>query len=426
MFSLKDKKIAIWGLGKEGHSLLDFLSKKYPSQKIEILDDETADKITDFDVVFKSPGVSLYHPLIQKAKRAGVLISSGVNLYLSLKPKETKVIAITGTKGKSTTSALLTHTLKSLGKKAEIGGNFGVPAIEFVDKTPEFLVMETSSYQAADLTGDLERALVLNLYPEHKNWHLTHEQYFLDKLHILENVSDKTHAFLNAMDEKTLSLVKDKEGYSFFNSKEGFHIEEGFFMKANQPIFKTSSLALKGDHNQIDALAVLALVDSLGMNPSLCEQAFQSFESLPHRMACVLKNEKYCCYDDSISTIPETALAALKTLQSLQKPTVLIAGGFDRGPDFEKLADYLVKEQVFCVALPDTGVRLLKALKEKGGKGILASDMKEAVSKAFDFLPKGGVILLSPASPSYNVYKNYEEKGDDFKRQVLEYLSLKK
>ena len=183
---LEHKRIAIWGMGREGLAVKQALQKHVAGAEISEITEDNLNDIFKAQVLVKSPGVSLYRPEIIRAKEQGIVVTSGTNLFMANKNPNTKVIAITGTKGKSTTSSLMAHTLKTYGFRVCLGGNIGVPLIEFADEPVDYVVAELSSYQCADFVGRPDVSVLLNLYPEHLQWHGSHEQYYADKKHMWE------------------------------------------------------------------------------------------------------------------------------------------------------------------------------------------------------------------------------------------------
>ena len=409
---LNGKKIGIWGMGREGRSAKSILIKH--TQKttlIEISEENKAD-IFSCDVLIKSPGVSFYRPEIQEALKKHILITSGTNLFFENKNPQTFVIAVTGTKGKSTTSSLLAHTLKTLGKSVNLGGNIGEPLINFVDQKTDFLVAELSSYQCADLNGHPNIGVITNLYPEHLQWHGTHEQYYQDKLHL---INQSEQVILNGNDQRLKKYLSDGDNTSF-NTPEAIHVQGEYFYDRHMPLFPLSKLNLLGIHNAENACAVLTVIKLLGLPLLKCAHAFQTFQPLPHRLQILGTKAGLTYVDDSISTTPETAVAALKALDKGQDIT-LIAGGFDRGQDYTELIRFMAKykNRFRLVTLPDTGKRLSELSQKAGIETSLTSEMPTAVNIAEHITPPHGIILLSPAAPSYNLYQNFEERGNDFK-----------
>jgi len=409
--NLENKVIGIWGQGKEGTAATKAIVEHCSEFEIvEINEGNTAD-IAKCQVLIKSPGVSLYRKEIEDAVKQGIIVTSGTNLFFANKANNTKVIAVTGTKGKSTTSSLIYHTLHELGINVELGGNIGRPLIELSDTKADWIVAEMSSYQCADVIGNPDIGILMNLYPEHLQWHGSHEQYWSDKLHMINQAKIK---LLNAEDERTLKFADIKNAF-WYNNKDGFHVKDGYFWNGNEKLFTTETLPLLGEHNAENACAVLKIVEILDLPLAQCQETFASFHALPHRLTIVAQINGITFVDDSISTTPETAIAALKALDKGQ-PLILIAGGFDRGQDYKELAEYLAQlgNRVNLVVLPDTGERLGNMAEAKGVAVKKVSDMSEAVAETLKIARQDSWVILSPAAPSYNMYKNFEARGEDF------------
>lgn len=408
---LQNKTIGIWGQGKEGLAVKKEILARQLSVKIKDITEENVKDIYDCDVLVKSPGVSLYREEIIRAQSQGIEITSSSNLFLANKDLKTKVIAITGTKGKSTTSALLYHTLQSLGQKVMLGGNIGKPLIELVNEKVDYVVAEMSSYQCADCKYGVNIGVLLNLYPEHLQWHNSHERYYNDKLNMIALAEKK---IFNDKDINT-KIFADKFKAEKFNNNQGCHIKDGYFYDGEKRLFATDVLNLKGEHNAENACAVLQVIKILGFLPEECEQAFSSFQGLAHRLQVVENKENIVWVDDSISTTPETAIAALRAFDKGEE-MVLIAGGFDRGQDYNELIKFLKekKNRIKPVLMPDTGRKIADEAKLQNVEFTFVDNMQTAVKEAKNILQKGGIVILSPAAPSYNLYKNFEARGEDF------------
>lgn len=389
---LRHKKTAVWGMGKEGQALADFLQK----QRINFLTitPENEQDVLSCEVVFKSPGISLYHPLVLKAKEKGIVVTSGTNFYMENKPAGIKTIAVTGTKGKSTTSSLMAHVLKKMGYRVGFGGNIGVPLIALWNQPMDFLVAELSSYQCSDLSTGFDVSIVTNLYPEHVDWHQTHEQYYLDKLHLLAVREPGQKAVLNAKNEKLMQLTDGLKEIVYFNQN-----------------VSTIKSPLLGQHNRENIDAVRVALETLGLSTADLEKNLADFKPLAHRLE-VFDVGGVTYVDDSISTTPETAVAALKVFEGRRR--FLLVGGFDRQQDYGCLFDYIAGKDITLVCLPDTGQRL----HDRKPDSFMATDMKEAVAWIQKQVHPGDVVILSPGAPSYNCYLNFEERGRDFKKCV--------
>lgn len=415
--NLSHKKIAVWGLGKEGNAVQNALRTYVKSPIIIPVTEENVADIFSCDIVIKSPGVSLYRSEIKEAQKAGVLCTSGTNLFLANKSAHTKVIGVTGTKGKSTTASLLYHTLKTAGISVSLGGNIGKPLLETLSEPAQIVIAELSSYQCADLKGKIDIGILTNLYHEHLQWHGSHEQYYQDKINMLRQ---STLSIINGQQIETRALTQDLSNRVLFNTPEGVHLENGFFYQKENSLIATSYLNLRGEHNAQNACAVLEVTHQLGLNTSVCKQAFQTFQALPHRLQMIGVQNDITYVDDSISTTPETAVAAIRAFDKGQFIT-LIVGGMDRGQDFTVLIDFLKHQKDRCclIAMPETGQRAYQQALQAGLAAYEAETMSLAVQYAQKYTPAGGTVLLSPASPSYNAYKNFEEKGADFQKQIF-------
>ena len=383
--NLEHKCIAIWGMGREGSAVKKAIQEHTQNTTIIEVEEQNVSDIFKADVLVKSPGISLYREEIEQTKKLGIVVTSGTNLFMANKNPRTKVIAITGTKGKSTTSSLLAHTLKNYGFNVCLGGNIGVPLITFADESPDYVVAELSSYQCADFIGTPDISVLLNLYPEHLQWHKSHEQYYADKRHMWEQGLWKLD-----------------------NRNNNIHIQNNLFYDEDTPLFSIQSLNLRGLHNIQNACAVLAVTKHLGLNLIKAEKAFQTFEGLAHRLQIIATKDGLTFVDDSISTTPETAICAMESFK--EKDITLLVGGFDRGQNYTELNKYIQSHHITAIALPTTGDRIETSYH--------VQTIKQAVELAKQITPANGIVLLSPAAPSYNQYKNFEARGDDFKNQI--------
>lgn len=410
--SLKNK-VTVYGKGLEGAAAADFLTRL--GCNVEIVCDPL-DKALD-GVVVKSPGISLYRDDVKKAAQNGVVFTSGTNLFMEYcagLEKRPVLIGVTATKGKSTTSTLIAHLLNALGHKTALGGNIGKPVVSYAFEAQnyDFVVDEVSSYQAADLKHGFDVCAVLNLYPEHIDWHLTHENYYHDKLNILRVRKDGQKAVLNAQNDRLRAMTQNEKDVVFYNDGAGVHLQDGMFYDVETPLFETSVLHLRGEHNLENACAALTVLKILGFDLKQTRAGLESFRALPHRLQPLGEKKGALFVNDSISTTPETAIAAMEAFAG--KKIALIAGGYDRKQEYADLAAYIAKRgDVTVVTVPSTGHRLAQAVRDAGAKAYEASDLPSAVDVAVCL--NADVILLSPAAPSYDFYKNFEERGTLFK-----------
>jgi len=409
-------KIGIWGFGKEGKSLFNHLQKLGGYNELAILLDDDAEDINveapiykgaealqliqsgHFDLVFKSPGISLYRPEINQAKINDTKFSSATNLWFAENTK-TKKIVLTGTKGKSTTASLLYHVMKEAGLSVSLGGNVGVPLLNLKQET-DYTVLELSSYQLADLQHSPDVFVVLNLYPEHLQWHVTHKNYYNDKLRPLEFESP-CEIIANAKNDILQEAIeRTNKKIHWFNEND------------DRAVIET---ILKGAHNQDNIEAVLKACEGLGVDKEKALQAVKSFKPLLHRMQEFTSKAGLLCVNDSISTTPQSTQAALEAYPDRNK--ILIMGGTDRGQDYADLIEFMKNDTIKAVMLlPKNGKRLALELEQAGFEGgvKMCADLTEATNWIKSSADLKDMIILSPAAPSYVQFKNFEERGDSF------------
>ncbi|MFZ9500394.1 MAG: UDP-N-acetylmuramoyl-L-alanine--D-glutamate ligase [Beijerinckiaceae bacterium] len=419
---------AIWGFGREGRAALAWLAARKPALKITILDDApiadapagvatlTGAAATqalargDFDVVVKSPGVSLYRPEIAQAKAAGVRFTSGVNLWFAENPGA-HTIAVTGTKGKSTSVRLIHHLLRGAGRDVALIGNVGVPPLG-QPAGRDHTVLELSSYQIADLEAVPSVAMVTNLYVDHTPWHGSVAQYHRDKLRLLDD--PRTLAVLNANSERLAAAMQGRPNTIWYGAPDGFHAREGRLYFQSQEI-DASSFPLRGAHNLENLAGVCALMDALGLHGVRARVDLAGFAQLRHRQEEFRGADGRACVNDSISTVPEATLVALRAYGDAK--IALFLGGAERGQDHAALLDYLMRHPpALLVLLPDTGRRIAQ---EMTGRAfpfpvIEADSLEDGVTRARAQAPADALFLLSPAAPSFGRFRDFEERGDRF------------
>ena len=411
------KRIVIWGAGREGQAAKTFLEKQ--GCEPVLIEGKTID-LTGVDIIIKSPGISLYNPCIQQALKQGIQVLSGTNLFMSQLDKSTKTIAITGTKGKSTTASLLAHVLKCKGYLVGFGGNIGVPLLELPLQKYDFLVAELSSYQCADLAYSFDISVLLNLYPEHIDWHGSHDKYYQDKLNLLRIRQPGQIGIINAQNEESVRRTCAMNNLLYFNDPNGFHVQNMCVMDGQTLVFSADDIPnIKGEHNLQNICAVLTALKALHLDFTDIAKDIASFKPLPHRLQTVACVDGVTFVDDSISTTPQTAVAALKAFDKASH-IYLIVGGYDRQQDYTELLDYVAlnQAQITLITLPLTGMRIAQSAMQRNIHALMANSVAEAVDLAQRQARAGDVVLLSPAAPSYHAYKNFEARGDDFSAHI--------
>ena len=364
------------------------------------------DALLRCDVVIKSPGISRYRPEVAQLERAGIPVRGGLGLWLE-DTDRSKVACITGTKGKSTTTALAGHLLDRLGRNARVGGNLGQPPWEpSAEPEPDVWVIETSSYQVPDLTTGPAVAAVTSLSPDHLDWHGSLQRYYADKLSLCTKPGVDV-AIVNGSD----ATLREHAGAL------GSHVR---WIEGDDAPW-SAALGLIGRHNRRNAAMARAVLLALGIEEAaddgLMAEAAGGFSGLPSRCHSLGRVDGVEFIDDSLSTNVLPAQVALEAFGD--RPVALLVGGHDRGLDYVPLGHTLAgrTRPTLVVTLPDNGPRIGQAVRGITGDRIEvidAPDLDEAVVTAFAWSKPDGVVLLSPAAPSFGRFADYRDRARAF------------
>ena len=439
LFNKRIQSVGFFGLGESNLGVLRFLSKMLPGVKKVLRSDTWTETFLNFDctyfgndatmnitedILFLSPSVRRDRVELQEAASRGVILSSDAELYFSLCNRD--IIGITGSDGKSTTTHLIASMLCCDGINASPAGNFGESLLDFSDgsKTP---VAELSSFQLMNFTPRLKVAVITNIVPNHLNWHKSFDEYASAKIRILENAERTVY---DADSGELYSRIKGKQSFAAISS-ELQHKE------LSSKVDSLHYITLFGDDILLDNEKYVTLKDAkrreaynvknymlaIGATLGIVSQraqtiAINSFCGLPHRMETIYKTEKYKYIDSSIDS---TLWRTIATLSALEGASAVIISGKNKGLSLTTLADNLPKLTSGAVLMGEIGETLYPMLKEKhlDFPVEIASDMDSAVFEAEKLLPNGGNIILSPAGTSFDKYKNYVERGMDFRASVL-------
>lgn len=405
-----NKKIAILGYGIEGQDAEKYLKKL--GAEVTILD-KKFDKnyltnLGKFDIVVRSPGVYRYLPEIVKAENDGVEISSAIKIFFDNCPS--KIIGVTGTKGKGTTSTLIYEILKKAGKDVYLAGNIGKPYLELLPKLTKdsFVVMELSSFQLIDLTKSPHIAVVLNITVDHLDWHKDREEYVNAKKNIVRYQSASDWAVINGEYETPKSFVDETKAKVVYFSKQ--LLENKFKEK----------LLLRGDHNLENIAAAVAVAKIIKVDETLIAETVRSFKGLEHRLELVGTVNGVTFYNDSFATGPQPTIAAIN---SFSEPETLILGGSDKGLSYQDLGNVIneTKNIKNIILIGVTGPIIDKYLDSNLQFTIYnlqKTNMAEIVKIAYKVAQPRGVVILSPASASFDMFKNYKDRGNQFKIAV--------
>lgn len=446
--NLKNKKILIWGFGLEGKTVLDFLLKNNITNTIYVATRENInEKINnvifikeedilkqDVEIVIKSSGISMYKPEIKELEKKNIVITHFYNILLAeildYKKKNNKkfpkVIGISGSKGKTTTCLMCNHMLENLGYKITLLGNIGKLNADIITnfKDYDYIILEVSSYQCRTLRYPVDYSVILNLFPEHVDWHLTHVNYFNDKM-LLSKYSKKS-ILPNSSNEVIARLQEGRDkDYFFFDTVSGFHItKDNKIYYINKFIEDTKDYPnINGTHFFKNLCAVLTIFKNENINVQEAVKTLHTFKMPEHRLEIFFKNEKDNTYfiNDSISTIPEATIEALKSIKN--ENIYLILGGKDRKQDFSKLINEIKNnksiKKVFL--LGETGKTLKELFKKENYQNYFMdfNSLEAIVTTIKKDNLQNTTVILSPASSSYDMFDNFEKRGELFKELML-------
>lgn len=438
---LEGRRIGVWGAGREISSFAAQLTRRLPAASIAVaaFDGEAPDGaletlrspearivrgegivegLAGCEVIVRSPGVSIHRAELRGLSERGIPITTATALWLAEREGQ-GVIGVTGTKGKSSTAALTAHLARAAGRTAHLAGNIGIPALDLLDAGSEDLVvLELSSYQTADLQCGPEVAVITNLFKEHTDWHGSEAVYRAEKLRLFS--LSGVHAAVLPARLRDLADIETSAERLLYGDPDGWDVTaEGVTLRGRVKA-SPSELPLPGEHNALNLCAALTALDAVGVQPPSLPDSLRGFEALKHRLETVVERSGVRWVNDSISTTPESTLAALASFPGQE--LVLLGGGQDRGQDYGELATVLRRLGATVVGMPSTGDRLLEAARAAGvsaSRVLAAGDLTEAVGLARSRAVPGSVVLLSPAAPSYDNYRDFEERGERFRELVL-------
>lgn len=449
---MKQKKIAFIGMGVTNLNIIKlFLSKQLDVTVCDrqtkdklgsdyqylsdhgakfILGDGYLDTLTDFDVIFRSPGVYFYHPALTKARECGCVVTTEMEVFFELCP--CKIYAVTGSDGKTTTTTLISEMLKAEGYHVHLGGNIGkalLPEIETI-QPDDVAVVELSSFQIISMRQSPDVAVITNIAPNHLDVHKNMQEYIDAKCNLLWHQNAFSKAVLNHDNEITDSLDKFVRGkLCKFSRRECpwngtwmdsdgvlYTVKNGVKTK----LFHRDDIRLPGIHNVENYLAAIAAVCDV-VSPEHIHDVAIAFGGVEHRIEFVRELDGVKWYNDSIATSPTRTIAGLN---SFQQKLIIIAGGYDKHLSFEPLAPKLVEKAKALILMGVTGPKIEAAVTNCQGYDpeqlpiYRVANMEEAVQKAREIALPGDVVSLSPASASFDLYKNFEVRGNHFKQLV--------
>jgi UDP-N-acetylmuramoylalanine--D-glutamate ligase len=431
---LAKQRIAVVGLGSENFALLNFIysknytfpitifafqsrqemEKHYPSLKkwkhiSWVISKPNFKQLKSYSLVLKSPGAFFSPQLRKQLKKSGVKITSAMQLFLDLCPTK-NIIGVTGTKGKGTTSSLVEAIIKKAGKRVWLGGNIGVAPFSFIHKIKksDWVILELSSFQLEDTTSSPHISVLTNFSAEHlapadknnPNYHPSLNHYWQSKLNLLRFQGKNDIAIINI---KLQNKINNNT-------------------KAKKIFFTTSTLPSKlpGDHNKENIAAAVAVAKAIKISEKIINQAVKDFKGLPYRLEKITEKNRVAYYNDSFATTPSATITALKAFNN---PIILIAGGADKGSDFNQLARIIKQKTKTVILFKGTALKKLETSLNKAkcnhNNIKVAGNMAEAINLARKQSTPGDIILMSPACASFGLFKNYKDRGEQFNKSVI-------
>lgn len=436
-----NKNILIMGMGVTGKSALKFLinypCKIYVYDENKNLNEENIQEdfvifniydLEKINLIVKSPGIYPYHEILDKARELGIEIISDIELsYRFLKSEN--VVAITGTNGKTTTTTLVKDILQRQNKTFDVG-NIGNGILDITNKAAkeDYVVIEASSFQLED-TKKFKPHIALLTYvtSDHLDWHGSVENYINAKFKIFANQDENDFAILNYEDRNMQNVASIKSKKYYFStdpiSEMGAFVKDGVIYyndgMSSQPIIKTSEIKIPGEHNIKNVMGAIIIAKILGIDNEKIQQSIKLFTGVEHRIEFVreLKGVKY--YNDSKGTNPDSTDVAIKAMDG---NVILIAGGYDKGASFDTMIKNNKDKLKLLILFGQTAPKISKVCKKEGLDFYIVKDLEKAVNLSFNFASEKDDVLFSPACASWDMYKDYEQRGRHFKNIVKELI----
>ncbi len=437
----ENNKIFILGMARSGYEAAKLLSKynneilvtDSQEQDIEhvkeleqlgvkiIITEDPIDLLdSSYRIVVKNPGIKPNHAIVEKAKQLGIPVVTEIEVAYYFKPHNVKVIAITGSNGKTTTTTLTYEILKKAGLPVKLGGNIGYPVCSLVAETKEndIWVLEISGQQLHDIINFKPDVSVLtNLSPVHLDYFENYDNYKLSKCRIFENHTKENLAIINAGDQDVLDSTKNILSKTiYFSSKNSSDLclKEDAIYYYDEKIISLKDIRIKGNHNYENAMCAIGVCKFFNIDNKYIYDVLSTFNGVEHRIEFVKNVNGRDFYNDSKATnVKSTQIA----LSAFNNPTILLLGGLDRGHSFDDLKDYL-KNTKHIICFGETKNRIKTFADTLNVPCTIVDNIKEAVSLAYNLSAIGDTILLSPACASWDQYKCFEDRGNDFKESV--------
>lgn len=439
----ENKKIFILGMARSGYEAAKLLSDYNnkiivtdgKEQKEELVSELeslgvkviiTSDQLSllddSFDYVIKNPGIKYDNPVVVKAKELGIKVINEIEMAYSFLDKSVNIIGVTGSNGKTTTTTLISEFMKNSFDNVYLGGNIGIPLSNFVRdiKPNSYLVLEISDHQLCDMYDFKTNVSVLtNITPTHLDFHKSYEVYQMTKKKIFNNHTSDDLAVINKDDEVSMKITDDikstKVYYGHDKTNLAYYDEEGIYYDGKL-VIKLDDIILKGKHNYQNIMGAIIAVKKYGVTDEVIQKVLKEFKGVEHRLEYVDTINGVTYYNDSKAT---NCVSTITALNSFDKPTILLLGGYDRGHSFHDL-DNSMKNVKCVVCFGETKNRIEEFCNDLNIKCYKNDTLKEAMNVVKDICTPGDVVLLSPACASWDQYDRFEDRGDEFKKLVRE------
>lgn len=439
----ENKKIFILGMARSGYEAAKLLSDYNneiivtdgKEQKEELVSELeslgvkviiTSDQVSllddSFDYVIKNPGIKYDNPVVVKAKELGIKVINEVEMAYSFLDKSVNIIGVTGSNGKTTTTTLISEFMKNSFDNVYLGGNIGIPLSNFVRdiKPNSYLVLEISDHQLCDMYDFKTNVSVLtNITPTHLDFHKSYEVYQMTKKKIFNNHTSDDLAVINKDDEVSMKITDDiksaKVYYGHDKTNLAYYDEDGIYYDGKL-VIKLDDIILKGKHNYQNIMGAIIAVKKYGVTDEVIQKVLKEFKGVEHRLEYVDTIDGVTYYNDSKAT---NCVSTITALNSFDKPTILLLGGYDRGHSFHDL-DNSMKNVKCVVCFGETKNRIEEFCNDLKIKCYKNDTLKEAMNVVKDICTPGDVVLLSPACASWDQYDKFEDRGDEFKNLVRE------
>lgn len=438
---IKNKKVFVLGMGKSGVSVAKLLAsdnevlitdikcddynliKELENLGVSVIITQNQSEVFDssFDYVIKNPGIKLDHPVVIRANKLNIPVITELEVGYMYLPK-VKIIGITGSNGKTTTTTLIYEMLKAASLPVHLAGNIGIPLCSIIDKVKDgdILVIEVSSHQLVNLDKfKCDISVLTNLSEVHLDHFGTYDNYKRAKMKIFNNQTDKDLAVLNKNDAEVVKLTKNIPAHKVYFSSESSDNADIYFngrgiVYNDIEVVNVSDIRVKGVHNYENIMAAMLVAFEFGITMEVIREVLDNFAGVPHRLEFVTRIHGRDFYNDSKATNVNSTITALK---SFDNNVVLILGGLDRGHSFEGLKPYL-GHVINIVCYGETKNRIKKFADECQIDVTVTDNLEEATKAAYNISSEGETVLLSPACASWDQYDNFEQRGDEFKKIV--------